>query len=307
MKFEANTYILTKLKTKNPTGTYLAIDKWSTLLNKIKYNRFRESFNKKFGGGSKPPRIDITKVKTMEDIKEDTKEISINFNKVKYIFNTYHDKESVYYRLHQKNSDMECILIIVDKQSRTCEIHNISYDSRCMPSATMTDKKGSSLMKIALKLIDKIKDKYKLRYIQLTDNSTKICNTKKIKLGTMLTLLTGTTWYGKYGFFPKDKRDNIKFIKNKEIMNNIKLKDVPELTKMIFKAHKESESKLDLDKILKNYKMALDDNILLKKYLIYFLSNYDKFCILFYYFYEDLYDELKLFEMQGKTFIKIVK
>ena len=90
-------------------------------------------------------------------------------------------------------------------------------------------------------------------------------------------------------------------------MDNIKLKDVPELTKMIIKAHKKSESKLDLDKILKNYKMALDDNILLKKYLIYFLSNYDKFCILFYYFYEDLYDELELFDMQGKTFIKIVK
>ena len=301
MKFEANTYILTKLKTTNPTGTYLAIDKWSSLLNKFKY----DNFTTKFVDGSKPPhRFDISKLKLIEDTLEDTKEILINFNKVEYIFNTYHDKEIVHYRLYQKNHDVECIHIIISKKYNLCEIHNISYDSDCMPSATMTDKKGSSLMKIALKLIDKIKDKYKLRYIQLTDNSTKICNTKKIKLSIMLTLLTGTTWYGKYGFYPKDKRDNIKFIKNKGIIDNIKLNDIPELKKMIIKAHKKSESKLDLEKILKNYKMALNDNILLKKYLNYFMSNYDKFCILFYYFYEDLYDELKLYDMQGKTFIK---
>jgi hypothetical protein len=305
MKLEANTYILTKLKTINPLRTYLVMDKWSSLLNKIKYNRFRESFNKKFGGG-KPRRIDITKVKIMEDIKEDIKEFSINFNKVNYIFNTYHDKESVYYRLHQKNSDSECILIIVDKQSRTCEIHNISYDSRCMPSATMTDKKGSSLMKIALKLIDKIKDKYRLRYIQLTDNSTKICNTKKINLSIMLTLITGTTWYGKYDFYPKSKELNKHFIKNRKIMDSTLLKDIPELKNMIIKAHKRSESKLDLEKILKNYKLALDNKASLKYYLQYFLSNYDKFCILFYYFYRDLYTELKLTNMYGETFIKIL-
>jgi hypothetical protein len=63
----------------------------------------------------------------------------------------------------------------------------------------------------------------------------------------------------------KNKRDNIKFIKNKEIMDNIKLKDVPELKKMIIKTHKKSESKLDLEKILRSYKNAINENILLKR------------------------------------------
>ena len=82
MKTEANTYILTKLKTKEPLSTYLVIDKWSTLLNKFKY----ENFTTKFIDGSKtPPRFDISKMKLIENTPEDTKEILINFNKVEYI------------------------------------------------------------------------------------------------------------------------------------------------------------------------------------------------------------------------------
>ena len=45
----------------------------------------------------------------MEDIKEDTKEIKITFNKESYTFNIYHDTENIYYRLYQSYSDLECI------------------------------------------------------------------------------------------------------------------------------------------------------------------------------------------------------
>jgi hypothetical protein len=161
-------------------------------------------------------------------------------------------------------------------------------------------------MKIALKLIDKIKDKYRLRYIQLTDNSIKICNTKKINLSIMLTLITGTTWYGKYDFYPKSKFYFKEFNNNLKIIKNTKLKEVPQLKKMIIKAHQKSKSCLDLQKILRNYEKALEDKALLKEYLEYFLSNYDKFCDIFYYFYEDIHKLLNLTSMNGQVFIKLL-
>jgi len=67
--------------------------------------------------------------------------------------------------------------------------------------------------------------------ITLTDNSIKSCGKVDIKLAQMLTLLTGNTWYSKYGFRPIktednsyiiDEYDNNKLEKNKQIIINIK-------------------------------------------------------------------------------------
>ena len=73
---------------------------------------------------------------------------------------------------------------------------------------------------------------------------------------------------------------------------------------MIIKGHKKSESKIDLDKILRSYDKAVEDKALLKSYLKYFLLKYDKFCGIFYYFYRDLLDILNLFDMHKKVFVK---
>ena len=51
-------------------------------------------------------------------------------------------------------------------------------------------------------MLKKYKNKLGINMIILTDNSIKICNKKNIILSKMLILLTGDTWYGKYGFKP---------------------------------------------------------------------------------------------------------
>lgn len=88
-------------------------------------------------------------------------------------------------------------------------------------------------MKLSLKLIDKIKDKYKLKYISLLDHSTKICHNiggNRILLPMMMTLLYGETWYGKFDFRPYNehdiKRTNFlykKYLENKYMMENSKM------------------------------------------------------------------------------------
>ena len=120
----------------------------------------------------------------------------------------------------------------------------------------------------------------------------------------MLTLLTGTTWYGKYGFYPKNNKLNIKFNNNKKIMEKTLLSDKPELKELIIKTHKKSKSKLDINKIINDYEYAENKKYKLKDYLTKFLTQYDTTCTLFYYFYDELYDMLNLTNMYNQAFIK---
>jgi hypothetical protein len=103
----------------------------------------------------------------------------------------------------------------------------LSYDDKCF--ADKNGKwSGSDLLQIAFQIIDKIKDMYNIKTITLMDNSQKFCKEgKNIDLGLMLTLLTGDTWYGKYGFRPKEKLLADHYEKNKKIMKNKKLADIP--------------------------------------------------------------------------------
>ena len=82
------------------------------------------------------------------------------------------------------------------------------------------------------------------------------------------------------------------------------LSDVSQLKELIIKAHKKSESKLDLQSILRSYDKALDKKASLQSYLNWFLKEYDNRCEIFFYFYRELYRELKMTDMYGQTFIK---
>jgi hypothetical protein len=325
MRFDAIMYILRLLNTKNPSLTYARIDTYSDILKNLKYEKIKGklligghkkiktlsdgSLNCKpsIHEGSKipPPKFDITKLKIIDD-EDDIKEFIVKFKGVNYTFNTYHDKELIHYRFYQSKSDNECVHVIVDKNKRKCEIHNISYDSKCMPKTEITDKKGGSLVLIALKLIDMIKDNYKLKYVMLTDNSAKYCKNKhRIELHKMLTLTTGITWYAKYGFVPKEEFYNKQFQQNKKRMDNILLKDVANMKKYLIYGHKKSKSEIDISKLIKFYESELEvDNYKLKDFLSKLLQRFDKICDIFYYFYQELYQELHLHNIGGIVYIK---
>ena len=81
-------------------------------------------------------------------------------------------------------------MIIVEKDINNCSIAGLSYYDNCF-----TDKKkgneskwsGSDLLKIAFKLIEKIKDRYKIKTVTLTDNEQKFCRKGK-QIDLLLTL-----------------------------------------------------------------------------------------------------------------------
>lgn len=273
----------------------------------------------------KRDKVDISKLKIIDENK--VKKVTVNFKSIPFEFEFYHKKDSTFYHLYtgDTKSPGECLLIIINKINGSCVINNVTTFDKCFPvyvgkkdktgkndfiKSFLTlesiifpiDSTGSLLLKLALQLIKKLKDHYKLTKVFLTDNSMKICKNHRIELHKMLTLLTGTTWYGKHEFIPVKKEHYKEFKENKQIMNKLLLKDIPKLRTYIIEAHTKAKSKENIDMILINYDEALNRNALLSNYLKYFLHDYDNSCDIFYYFYNKLYTKLGLNDMGGREF-----
>ena len=221
----------------------------------------------------------------------DGKKLTVKYKNNKYTFDEAHNKNyNVLYSIDKNPFD--CVAIVILKEEKIAEIHEISnFESCLVQSNTNVDSK---LLQITIKMLKKYKTKLDINYIILTDNSLKKCNSNNIKLSMMLTLLTGDTWYGKYGFrlYDLSKKDFdkllIKFYKNnKNIMNKITIIDL-DLLKYI--------KKTENIKLIKATKKLLLTNpeMLLKDYLTNLLKNYDKTCNMFYIFYEELYNSIIL-------------
>jgi hypothetical protein len=225
--------------------------------------------------------------------------------------------------------DTDCVIIIISVANKIAEIHGISNEILCLvdtnvsndtkvlaniqkrlPSFFMsTDTNtniGSHLLKITLKIIKKYANKLGINKIILKDNSLKQCGNNKIKLANMLILLTGHTWYGKYGFRPADNTTNTidKFL-NKKYDANIKIINNMTITHANLLKYIKMTKKASLIIQTKNI-LKQNPNMLLKDFLNKFLEKYDKTCKYFYMFYEQLFYDLNLTKLQNESFIKIL-
>ena len=220
------------------------------------------------------------------------KKLKVTYNDHEYVFNEAMDEN--YYVLYSKD-DLECVAIIIDKKDRYAEIHGIGNYKSCLDD--INTNIGSTLLKITLKLVKKYKDKLDIKKILVTDNSLKKCNNKNIKLSMMLTLLTGDTWYGKYGFIPEEEILKRKYENNKKIINMIRLKDI-DLIKYLKMTNL-------CEKVIDKSKQFIEKHktLLIKDYLSRFLKEYDNTCEYFYDFYEHLFDDLGLYNFHRQIFV----
>jgi len=224
-----------------------------------------------------------------------SKKLKVIYNNHKYIFDETMDEN--YYVLYSKD-ELECVAVVIDIENKIAEIHGIGNYKSCLDDININV--GSTLLKITLKMLQKYKDKLNITKILITDNSLKKCNNKNIKLSMMLILLSGDTWYGKYGFRSTDERLKVKYENNKKIMNTITLKDINfikylKMTKLDEKIIQKSEE------FIKKHQQ-----LLIKGYLTKFLKEYDKTCKYFYDFYEQLFDDLKLYNFYRQTFELVI-
>ena len=228
------------------------------------------------------------------------KKLTVNYKSYEYIFNESKIADN-HFILYSNNND-ECIYIIISQDDKMAEIHGLGNYKSCLYETNQNI--GSTLFKITLKLLTKYKDKFNINMIILTDNSIKKCNKYDIKMALMLTLLTGDTWYGKYGFRPiKSTNNNYifddfeykKYEQNKRIMNSIKISNV-NLIKFINITN--NQHLIDATKKIIN----ITPNMLLKDFLSNLLKNYDITCENFAMFYESLYNKISIYDPYRKFY-----
>lgn len=241
--------------------------------------------------------------------------------KIPYIFDakTYNfeiceieEKDRTTFKIIDKEINLDCVTIFYYAPDKMCYIETISYYNKCVSGMPLT-KGGVLLLKFTLHFIKNIlTKKYNIKFIQLLDKSGKLCGFKRISLLLMSTLLFGHTWYGKYGFRPKeqykykiDKFLNEKYGSNIKIIDNAKLKDVPNLKKYFIDACKKYNNEdFDENGFLKY--IDLHQYASIKYFLRGLLMQYDKTCKLFYYIYKNIFNDLNLYDFSGKSFILIL-
>lgn len=192
----------------------------------------------------------------------------------------------------------------MDIENKIAEIHGIGNHPTCVKTNTLNV--GSTLLKITLKMLKNYKDKLGINKIVLSDNSIKTCgkhpHSYNIILSKMLILLSGDTWYGKYGFRPYDNNKNKinklltdEYNKNKKIIENITIKDA-NILKYIEMTRKSS--------LIEDTKILLKNNptYLLKDFIKNFIKDYDKICKYFALFYEQLFKDIGLYDFHQRYF-----
>lgn len=233
-----------------------------------------------------------------------SKQISILHNNHKYIFETNYLDDNYYVMYSQDKSDDVYVSIVIDKENKIAEIHNISTENKsCLPLSN--EKYGSTLLQIAIKLLQKYKSNFNINTITLKDNSIKNCGNNNIKFDLMSILLTGQTWYGKYGFRPVhfsnkkiilDEQSNEKYNKNYNKINKITLGEI-DLIRVFRKAKLDEILINETEKIIKK-----NPSMLVKDFLTKFIKDFDKTFLIFYKFYEILYEHLHLKYITNKFY-----
>lgn len=241
--------------------------------------------------------------------------ITIKLNGNKFIFNSYHMDYMAFYSLLTPD-EQSCIVIEINKTKRIAHIESLQFSNECFDKCA-TEKNGSMLLKVCLKLINTIKDKYKLKYVWLQDSSHKYCEKVNdyIKLDLFYMLLHGTSWhnyllkkvfnkkfrnsksndlelYGKYGFVPfkqgREMTDVIvksKYEENQKIVRETLIEDTS-IEKILISTIKQNKLKFDIDifkKTMEKYKkMTIND------FFKILIKDFNKMCELFYYSYEEI-------------------
>ncbi len=237
---------------------------------------------------------------------------------------------------HKDNNPLECGIINIDRERKLAYLNNISYYEDCLEPIRpdyIKNKSGSLILRFILDFLKRnktllninrialkdtsgfVKDK-SLRSsertplrVSLPDNSIKSCPKCKdnIELGKMYFLLYGNTWYGKYGFRPYDIRNDIpdkryikSYIRNQKIVIRAKVKDV-KLVEYILRGIKKHKLKgIDVKYLIGKIKKW--DEKKLSDVLKTIMRDYDKYCCLFTYIQDKIFDELRLQSFHNFSF-----
>ena len=250
----------------------------------------------------------------------DNKPYIIKYKGSEYTFYKNHEKDVITYALYKENNINAmpyCIYIENDKKNKRAIIESLGFDKRCYTGLQIEsledEANGSTLLKIAMALIVKIKDHYGLKTVQLKDNARKLCKTSPkgdLSMSALYMFTRGDTWYGSYGFIPYDsisgKKDKLMikaYNNNKHIAMFTKVGEtkINEHMKYAIKKLNLKMTDNDVDAFLN-----INKDMILTDFFSKFLEKYDIMCGVFSIIIDRLMLELNMTNLHGISyFIKL--
>lgn len=231
--------------------------------------------------------------------------ITVRYNSDEFQF---HEFEENCWALYDKDG-RDCVTIGIDPEHHEAHINNINAETTKCGNTILTNQ-GSHLFKLSLKFLMKNKNKFGLQKITLKDNAQRYCpsSRRRIDLGVFLTLLTGHTWYGQYGFRPVDEDLRKDYRRNRDIMNKTRLRDVDFgviLRKLAEFKEERRVKPSQYDYFMTRYSEVKDTNPLIKDLLkhIFSKSNYSFTCSVFESIQPDLINLLGLRLFSQKQYV----
>jgi hypothetical protein len=223
----------------------------------------------------------------------------IEYNNEKIKFDKVVDDDHTKLFLSTIDGNGDCILILIFKDSDIALLQSLSNDN-CLKNPKLNN--GKHLMAIAIKVLKKYKQKFNIKYVDLTDNSFIYCDKNvKISLADLSLLQYGDTFYGRFGFKLKEKKYNKMMINNKLILKNLLTKDI-NLSKIIIEL-KEYKLNKELLKTIYNSYQEYENELFIKwfLYISKLLMKYN--CEFFDNFIIEIFQNYKLYSLAHKVFI----
>ena len=187
--------------------------------------------------------------------------LKVTHNDAKYIFE-YNKSDKTHVLFSSKSRNDYCVVVIIDTEYKSANINVINgFNKSCIIGSE--HRVGTELLMITMKMLEKYKKKFNIKFITLSDHSTKSCKGKEIQMPLLSVLTSGDTWYGKYGFRPvKYDDDNMIIIDptynesyeyNKNKMNTLKLNKI-DMKKYFIKLKNFSKEQFDnVEYLIDNY------------------------------------------------------
>jgi hypothetical protein len=235
----------------------------------------------------------IVHVDEYEDIGSGNRKL-INFIKLK----AKQDERGDY------REDDHCGVLIIDEDNKIATIQSVNNYKSCLKC--IENENPYKIGDILTQIMIKISKKNNIKNITLTDNSYLLCNTVKISLIHLRTMIKGEPFYCKYGFTPSNKEEYKNWNKNKKIFLS-----KPFLTKdkfIDFLIYRKFDKKNKNDKKILNYINnfiipRLKDNNKISKILESMINDKtDESCYLLYNIYMNIYNYIGYLKYTSKSF-----
>jgi hypothetical protein len=157
-----------------------------------------------------------------------------NENEIKFK-EIYNDKKrKIILNTNIENKKYNCVIIVIDEKTNIATLDSVQVsETKCIDLDDFGLKtSGKFHLKVAIKMLKKYKDEFKINKIELEDIATVKCNEEEFPLSSYLLLTKGYTFYGKEGFKYKNEKLNLLLDNYQKYVDKLKVKQV-DFTKIL--------------------------------------------------------------------------